>query len=236
MLAQPEIDNWLQIVIAILVVGGSVIGAVSKKLIQAFSPKEPDKPGQTPAGVPGAGGPRRPAPAQGPGQPARPVARPMTRTSPRPPSVEPPVGRPYAPPPPVVIYTAPEESAQRPAPRPPTAPRPRPATPVPARAEQRLGHLEPAVLEEEARFEAATERRMAHLESAVPEEELHFDEDIEERLGHVESTPPVPAAAGRSRARVPVISRPSRQTLRRAVVLREILSPPLALRPPGDEF
>jgi len=111
-----------------------------------------------------------------------------------------------------------------------------PATPAPARAEQRLGYLEPAVLEEEARFEAATEERMAHLESAVPEEELHFEEDIEERLCHVESTPRAPAAARRGRARVPVIRCPSRQTLRRAVVLREILSPPLALRPPGDEF
>ncbi|UCC32480.1 MAG: hypothetical protein JSU86_09395 [Phycisphaerales bacterium] len=107
---------------------------------------------------------------------------------------------------------------------------------MPARAEQRLGHLEPAVLEEEARFEAATEKRMAHLESAVPEEELHFEEDIEERLGHVESIPRAPAATGPGRARVPIIGRPSRQALRRAVVLREILSPPLALRPPGDEF
>ena len=233
MLAQPEIDNWLQIIIAILVVGGSVIGAVSKKLIQAFSPKEPDKPGQIQPGVPGDS--RRLAPVRRPGQPTPPVARPMVPTSPRPPSVEPPVARSYQPPP-IVTYTVPEELPRRAAPRPRSVPRPKPATPVPARAEQRLGHLEPAVLEEEARFEAATEERMAHLESAVPEEELHFEEDIEERLGYVESTSPAPTAARRGRARVPVISRPSRQTLRRAVVLREILSPPLALRPPGDEF
>lgn len=233
MLAQPEIDSWLQLVIAILVVGGSVLASVSKKLIQAFSPKEPDKPGQTQAGAPGAGAPRRAAPARDAGQPMRPAAKPMTPTSPRPPSVEPPVARPY-PPPPVVIRTAPDEPPQRAARRPPTTPRPKSATPAPARAEQRLGHLEPAVLVVEARFEAAAEKRMAHLESAVPEEELHFEEDIEERLGQVESAPWEPGAAGPGR--VPLIRRPSRQALRRAVVLREILSPPLALRPPGDEF
>ena len=224
MLAQPEFDKWFQIVIAILVVGGSVLATVSKKLIQVFSPKEPDKPGQIQAGAPGA--PRRPAQARDPGQSARPVARPMTTTSSRPSSVEPPVARPY-PPPPIVSYSVPEELPQRAAPRSRTTHRPKPATPAPARAKERLGHRKLAVPKEE---------RMAHLESAVPEEELYFEEDIEERLGHVESTPWAPAATRRGRARVPVIGCPSRQTLRRAVVLREILSPPLALRPPGDEF
>ena len=111
---------------------------------------------------------------------------------------------------------------------------PRVREPAPALAEKRLGHVEMAVLEEEARFEAGAERRMRHLESAVPQEEKQFDEAVEERFGHMEPAPyEEPAGA---KARLALIRRSSRQTLRRAVVLREILSPPLGLRPRDEGF
>ncbi len=218
-LAQTDAGNWIEIVIILLVVGGSIFGAVSKKLIAAFSPKESEESGNEKGKVMRA--PPHPAPPQRRGQPVHPVARPLQPTPS--PQAEPPIVRSHPP---------------RTAPRPKPAaapPRPRrPQKPAPARAEARLGHLEVTVMEEEARFEAARERRMAHLKSRVLEGEERFEEAVEKRLSHLEPAPDEATAAAQACVRIPVIGRLSRQTLRHAVVLREILSPPLALRPPDD--
>ncbi len=228
---QFKLDDWIQIIIVILVVGGSAFGAVGKKLIKMFTPEESHgetaRRGAAGSGHAPPGAPRRSV------QPAHPVARPMP-SSPLPGSIPPagPLGKPP------VSRSQPELPPYGP-PSPKRTARPIPsrrrATPRPATAEGRLGHLISAVEQTGGLDEATAEQRLGHLESAVKQRGDSLEAAVEQRLGHVESGLEKRPGAARGPLPIPVIGRPTPQTLRQGIVLREILGPPVSLRPPNDE-
>jgi hypothetical protein len=111
----------------------------------------------------------------------------------------------------------------------PRAPQPaQPARPARDRVEERLGRLEPTVAD-----------RLGHLDTTVDDEVDAHGAAMEQRLGHIkpetaapdgeliqetvaEATPPLSLT----------LPRVTRDALRHAIVMREILGPPVAIRPP----
>ena len=254
---QFQIDDWIQIIIVILIIGGSVFGAVAKKLIKTFTPQEsPREPTRgSPAGV----GHTRPGVPPRPVQPAPPVARPMptagqypTAPVPRPPTRE------KLPRPPVPVHPTiarrrtseppgkPPVSRSRPEPTRQGTPRPQPtARPIssrpraaqrPATTEERLGHLTSAMEQTGGLDEAAAEQRLGHVESAVAQRGERLESAMEQRLGHVEPGPEKKPATARGGLYIPVLGRAAPQNLRQAILLREILGPPIALRRHDDDL
>ena len=84
-LAQRELGDWIEMIIVLVVIAGSVLGGLSKKLIEKFSPDKtqlpgPARPDRRTAGAP----PGRGVP------PVRPVAKPVApRLQPQQPPVRP---------------------------------------------------------------------------------------------------------------------------------------------------
>ncbi len=227
-LAERDLDSWIQIIMVILVFGGTALGAISKKLIEYFGPKkEDDAKGKTPP---------RPIP-RGKKPMSPPRAKPIVDVEEREVILEPqrvpapPVARPAKPvPPPVEIHA-------RPAPRPVVVSSSEPSRPRgqlrneegrPRRSPGRLRHLEPTV-----------DDHIDPLHSRVEEHAELFEETVEEHLGHLK---PRVAAAGRTGSRRPrdtmfgPMTGLDRSALRRAVILREILGPPVALRSQDDRY
>lgn len=134
--------------------------------------------------------------------------------------------------PPVLPFAAPQPVAR------PVARRAASARPV-ARL-TRPPKLEPITLE------AIVEDHLGHLTSEVEDEGKRLDQGVEGRLGHIKTTVrPATALSERLAARhkeSPVPSAPtslrrvSRQGLRRAIVLREVLGPPVAFRASDDQW
>ena len=261
-LGQRDI-NWLQMVVLGVIIAGSVLGPVAKKLIEKFSPVKEQEPG---TGRPKQRGQGAPSPPRVP--PAHPVARPLPpQLGPQRPAARP-VARGHVPPPPVEQFelevvlppvtphprTAPRRpAAQQPPTRPPqvptAAPPPRPRREPAQRSatkpergrriarkpsetpydgvEARLGHLEPTVAD-----------RLGHLESALEDETVEVEAAVEDRLGHMDSDlDVVDPTSARSRRRTGLLARrPTRRALQHAVLMREILGPPLALRTPDEPF
>jgi hypothetical protein len=91
------------------------------------------------------------------------------------------------------------------------------------------------VREKERQFESAIDDRVGHLEPAVIEEVEEFDAAIDDRVGHVGPEGNMPRVARRPSGRAPFIGRPTTSELQHAVLMREILGPPVAFRPPTDE-
>jgi len=252
------LDDWIQIVVIIMVIGASAFGAVSKKLIKAFTPEESDEAvsKKSPEGQV----PPRPGPVQRPAPPARPVARPMPVTPTSEASPLPPVARPV-PPRPVrrsqverqrgLLGEAEPPPARASQPRPVARPMPKPAPrqapdwserpaaphkpPRPTRIEKSVGRLGEGVRDEEQRFESAIDERVGHLEPVVIEEIEEFDAAIDDRVGHVGPAGEMPQVARRRSGRVPFFGRHTASELQCAVLMREILGPPVAFRSPTDE-
>ena len=236
-LAQSDLEPWINAIILILVIGGSVFGAVSKKLIAHFSPKK-SQDGSAPK--PLASG--RAADEIPPSRRSR-TARPVARSLPPIPDTESI---------PTLIQPLPPRPAARARPAPHTA---RPATPAsepgqvrrrrrsvqphvpptPTEIEQEVRTLGSGVRAEEARFEAATAKRMSHLDAGFDERASQLDAGVEARLGHVESPTDFPEAITEHRG-AGVIGHLSRSSLLRAIVLNEILATPLGLRQFEDRF
>ena len=215
-LGKPQgFDDWIQIIILALVAGSAVFGKVTKTLIRKFSPKkDPDAPvlGR-PEPLP-----RRPPP------PARPVARPM----PQAPTATPQAAGPVAPP-----------AQPRPASRfprveslpqmlrgvfkqlgdagetPPSRSAPLPAAPPPqARAApgiERAGRKPVA-----ARKRARSKPGASPVAGVRPLVASVAEGDVQET--QIKDSP------------LDTVRHPTRASLRRAIIMNEILSPPLALR------
>lgn len=254
---QSGLDDWIQIIILVLIVGGSVFGAISKKLIAVFSPKE-----DTSKGTGDVASKRRPPTPASRVQPGPSAQRPAQPTR------QPPITRPYPSRPMPAAPVAGRGEPRRPTPasRPPsqrlTPPKPIPvsqqapqtlvaehaevvARPSPARrrdlsepacAQEHLGHIISALDEEGELIDTTVEDHLGHLESRLGIREDRFDEAVEERLGRVEPESGTQPCARPAGAPVLAIGSPSRRALRRAVVMSEILAPPLALRPSSDRF
>lgn len=237
MLAQSDFAPWINAIILILVIGGSLFGAVSKKLIAHFSPKE-SQDGSAPK--PSASG-RSVDPI--PPLPTARTARPATRSVPPVPDVEsiPTLIQPLAPRRATRARPAPHQA--RPA-KPvarsvPAHARRRPVQPhvppTPTEIEQEVSTLGAGVRAEQARFEAETEKRMSHLDAGFDERAAQLEAGIEARLGRVESPTDFPEETVEQRG-TGVIGHLTRSSLRRAIVLNEILATPLGLRQFEDRF
>lgn len=213
-LGKPQgMDDWIQIIILALVAGSAIFGKVTKTLIRKFSPKkDPDTP------VPGRPVPlpRRPPP------PARPMAQPM----PQPPTPQ--GSSPVAPP-----------------------ARPRPVSKFP-RVESlpqmlrevfaQLGDAEKTSTSRPA-LPPGARSRPAH---AAPEVERTGRQPVAARQRTRSKAGTTPAAKARPRVAsveksgirktqikdspLDTVRHPTRASLRRAIIMNEILSPPLALR------
>jgi hypothetical protein len=232
--------NWIEIIVVLVLVGGSALGSIGKWLIEKTSPKtdrKPDDGGRTAAAGTGAGQaepsvPRRRAPS------ARPVARPMPGTEPQETPVPRPQARPLPPsptarpyvsqePPKPAVVPLPERKPRpvkpppvRPVMKPAPAPPPKRRTPrVPSRPKKRkLGRLEPG------------------LHPTLGEEEDRKFELREHRLGKLQAQAEVEPEPEEVVEGYDPIRSPTRRSLRHAILMREILGPPVALRPPDDRF
>lgn len=240
LLAEGEIAEWIRILVILLVVGGSFFGKIGKKLIERFSPQAPEKP-QAP-NVPTESLRRDPTPPVA--RPSRPVARP----APPPPRV--PVARaapvrPVAPQRPV-IATAP--AARRPVQPPVSAktetPR-REVTPTPVgerepesrRRRQRAARTTaPPSRRKTGNLEARVDERFKPLESSLEHRAEQIAARVEKHLGRLKPQTAPAARPDEAASESEGFARPSRSELRRAVVLREILSPPIALRAPEENW
>jgi hypothetical protein len=241
LLAESELSDWLQALLVILLVAGSAFAAVAKKLIEFFggakaddSPSVGDKPTARSAGP----------------EPQRPVARPMTpqrRTaSPR----TPPVAAPFP--------SQATSETPRPVqpPRPPAAPGPRPAPLVPPSLVRERPPARPTIHEGLPSEKPSVVGHGGEVPPHLPSEDLrdahitergHEDLPSEVRAGKREARGKGPAPSRRL-SRAPLIAEvvaepaadqglrdlvrhPTRAELRRAIIMNEILGPPVAVRP-----
>lgn len=204
-------DKLFDYLIVIVIVVGPILAAVAKKLIAIFSPKPPE--------------------LLKPSAPSKTVAR---EARPVPPIELAPTARPAIPP------------VRVPAPPQPPARQPRPVA-------RRVAHddADPTTAARQSRpradapmaLEAMVEDHLGHLTSNIEREAGHTSRDVKRRLEHAETsvgTLKVRQSGDERKIAAPAatdstpIRRLTRQGLRRAIVLREILGPPIALRAPDE--
>lgn len=254
LLQQPtDIEGWMKILIPVLIVAGSILGPVAKWLIAKTSPGKKDEPkaisgdrGEVKELAPGGRVPSaRPIaqPMPTPGQRGEAVARPhapLARDSTvapstagagrRDPRTDVPTARPTVSQeqvPAIPVIPPPPRVTPR---RPPVRPAPPPAKRPPARVarsqrrisakpkESKLRHLEPTLeatlgKEEDTKF-AKRARQLGTLRTERTAE-------LVPEVVHSEFDP---------------VRHPTRRSLRQAILMKEILGLPLALRPPDDRF
>lgn len=246
--ASSNLDDWIQIIILVLIFGGSALGAIAKKLITFFGP--PKDQGGRATQIPtveaddSLASPRRqPTPTARPA-PAFPSARPAIPL--------PPVAKPW----PIAPVTP-----NRPATREPEKPiladlltevfdqNRGDAKPVPADAASPMAlpldlpTVRPAPppkttqaekrrskREAKPRTQAKKRRSRERKSSSVVRSETDVV-DPEKRLGHLHSKIEKESKqAPAPKAPVDSIHRPTKGDMRRAIIMSEILRPPLALR------
>ncbi len=217
LLAAGELSDWMEFAIIAVLIGMSVFGAVAKWLIKQFGGKVP---GQTPeeaqtprtqqprpAARPSVQPPARPRPA-----PARPVVQapriePGTSTAqPRPPTIRP---RPV----PIQLQRPQSIQPVRPEPTPQPAREPAPVSGHPST----LGTIRQRHLDT---YDSPIDER--HLDVAMPSEGVVHPST---EAGYAEVSAEHGTLIG-----LGLSTRPSVIALRRAIVMSEILGPPLALR------
>jgi len=229
LLAARNVNDWFEILIFVLIFGGSFIGTITKKLIAYFSPEVKDnKPSQAPL----------PKPAMRPPEPTAPVARPMTAPRPsqraeRLPPIRP-QGESLTPLRPVAGYPK-STTPARPVPRtanqpvPIPIPKPRPTSQVPAtkaRSRRQLEKKSSATTSSSRKASAAPPQKKAtsqHEHGLLVD--LHEkDENVIEDVAMTEKKlSPRERLLG------------SRASLRDAMILSEVLAPPLAMRDSSNE-
>lgn len=252
-LAESDFDGWLRIIILVLVFGGSFLGAILKKIIKKFSPKEEEQQSKTtprtkfdrPIAKPMPGRPvQRAQPRPSAAKPSTPVrVEKSQQPTEKKPTLELPVELPE-----IFAEIFPDVVAPR-------QPKDRiPQPPVPSTQSKRPSRAQPNKSRRVVRAQDSTTQvakaRKVEAKKPVPtttEERLgtltsSFDAE-DERLGH-ESTrvDPHSGSAYLEKAHeaydIPVVVdgfkagvfHVDRQDLRRAIIFNEILSPPLALR------
>ncbi len=254
LLQQPTgIEGWMKILIPIVIVAASVLRPVAKWLIAKTSPGKEEEPkailgdrgaGKPPAPrgrVPSARPVARPMPTPGQrgeaaAQPHAPLARdsqvaPSTaggaRRDPRTgvPTARPTVSQEQGPATPVI--PPPPRVTPR---RPPARPAPPPAKRPPAQVARSQGRISVKPKESKLRHLQPT------LDATLGEEEDTKFAKRARELGtlRVERTAElVPEVV---HGEFDPIRNPTRRWLRQAILMREILGPPLALRPPDDRL
>ncbi len=200
LLAAGEISDWIEGVILLLVVGGSVLASIAKPLIKKFGGEVPDEAEKR------RGEASRPQPARP--MPARPRPQPATELSEA-------KARPAQPVPPFVATSVP------PTPRRPVA-RPSPSRSVRVKPRAAAQHERDLSEHHLAKFHSELEER--HLKAATPSEGVMHPGT---EAAHVEAS-----VVSHVDEEMDAIRHPTRTALRRAIVMNEILGPPISLRPP----
>ena len=211
LLAAGEISDWIEGVVWLLIIGGSVLAGIAKPLIKKFGGEVPDEAEKRreEASRPQ---PARPAHPPARSMPARPRLQPATELS----EAE---ARPAQPVPPFVATSVP------PTPRRPVA-RPSPSRSVRAKPRAAAQHERDLSEHHLAKFHSGLEER--HLKAAAPSEGvIHPGTEA----AHVDAS-----VVSRVDEEMDAIRHPTRTALRRAIVMNEILGPPISLRPPNDRF
>ncbi len=232
-LAARGFDDWIQILIVIAVFGGPLLGNVLKKLIVHFSPQEDDK---EPAE------PQSPTPSMRRRKPSVPVAKPMTssrretssdrRAPVRPMPNVPPPPRPTVESPKTILgelesmLTGPTQDAPvrpaRPTPRSTKPPIPRPKPPAKALTTRQDRRRQPARKKAtqvpRKKVAASKKAPVAHTHGLLVDLHAGGEGLVKDLAVPVEEISP----------RVGLLGSPA--GLRHAILLSEILAPPLALR------
>lgn len=218
MLAIQNIGDWIEGIIVLVIIAGSALGGIGKAIITKLnrSREEAERERQ---GLP--------RPQRVTDRPAPPVARPM------PPRHQPPM------------------ATQRPAARP--LPPQRPIAEIPRSLQPVVQSILDVVLDGAVDLETAFPKpppqprrepppaprpsktkvsKSAAVRRSIEDREEQKTKLVEKRIGHVKphvasATPPSSTDANSE-----LFERPTRTDLRRAIILNEILSPPLALRRP----
>jgi len=224
-------SDWIEILIILLVVGGSTIASVGKWFISKLNPEAAEN--KRKAAMEKSGRPMR----RGLPPPARPVARPLPPREERHEGPQRPVAPPLPPlreiiaeemPPPTPVTRYDDAPAR---PRVPQRPKRAPA-PAPMRPRSSTKAQRRVVPPPEARQERVEKR---HLKSSF---EVDEDRKFVERAAKLGKLTHAPATADSAPAsgEFDDIRRPSRKDLRKAIIMNEILGPPVSLRPPEQRF
>jgi len=225
-LAQAHFGDWIETIIVVAIILGSVFQGLGKAIIKKLTEmKEADALERCdPADPQPASRERRPPAAQP--RPNRPVASPFPnrpetskRPSPSPMQAPRPIARPVFDTPSVPSPTdAPRPVARRAAPR---------AKPQPTRRAN-AGGLRAHKPHDMPAPKPAPKHRFKKKHESVAEHHLQLSDEV----AHP-STESAYHEPPQVRARLPKLTR---STLRDAVILREVLGPPVALRDPRDGF
>ncbi|MHC4698020.1 MAG: hypothetical protein ACYTFA_14905 [Planctomycetota bacterium] len=233
--APKGLEGWINTIVILLIIGGSILGPVAKWLIAKTRRDAEEEPGKIGSG----GQEAKPRPRV---PPARPVARAMPvgdrqRETPEPPLATPSpthrTARPAVPQEPTrpVTPPPPKVTPQRPAEQPP---RPRPARPPARRAPAPAVRSERRVSPESK--PRRPQRKEPSLHVTLGEEEDRKFAKRERELGTLRVQSELETSAVEAPGEFDAVRNPTRRSLRQAILMREILGPPLAMRPPDDRF
>lgn len=241
---RSDFEQWGQLIIAVVVVLGSLFGAVSKKLIKMFSPKPPETSEMSELPTITVVDARDTSVRV---EPARPVALPTTST---PTGRSAPTGRslPTRRSMPTARPATPSERLATPVkPMPPEAPvrrsphRVEPglpsAQPVARRARPTTTRAMPpskALKGVGLALDASVEEHLGHLRSEIEDQGERVSSSVEQRIGHLETHIDAAETVTQEPRRHPVLGLTNQASLRHAVLMREILGPPIALRDSND--
>ena len=207
LLAAEGLGDWIEGIVILVIIGLSALGSIAKPLIKKFGGKDPDELRKRQM--------EQRVEQRAPARPAHPPARPMPARPRLQPAIEPPVAqaRPArSVPPSVPAPPTPRRPSPRPTPSQSTRPRPKPV----ANSERDL-----------------SERHLAKLESTITERHLRTTLPSED-VAHpaTEALHAYEHAVSGVDEEMEAIRHPTRAALRRAIVMNEILGPPVGLRPP----
>jgi hypothetical protein len=245
-----DIGDWVEYILIAVVVGLSVLGTVARKLIEAFSPKEKDQDQAATFG----GGPMESI------QPLPPHARPARRTVIRPREVDGAPGELDSSVPqrtthgelPTVLREmiqeltgVPMETVRsRPRVEPPRPPQPaNSVSPSPAPPVRRKPPAPPSPARQVRSTKPQAQAAVDDVFTTVDDGARRFGSDLSQRMSHLETSFSAQDAGSRRAGEIweppqagarRTAWRPAPGELRRAIVMFEILSPPVSLRPPGD--
>ena len=85
-------------------------------------------------------------------------------------------------------------------------------------------------------LDANVDEHLGHLHSSIDGEGKRVDRSVEERLGHLETDIPAAEKVTHKPRIHPVLGTTNQASLRHAVLMREILGPPIALRDTSDSW
>lgn len=226
LLGAGEFGDLVDLIIILVIIGASVLGPIAKGLIKHFGGKDPAEALKRRAE-------RSSVPRL---QPARPTYRPA-KSMPERPDVRPPVAQV-----PLATPVAPGRlGGRRPLPVGRSFPVPAAPGPMASPASSSAGRIAPAATvvarpERDRSGPAVPERDLEESELSVEDADLIVEIPSEGAVRQRAATAEVRRVRPKTGGEAIVVRRPTRAALRTAIVMNEILGPPIALRPRDDVF